>query len=186
MTMTLRLFAADDDNPFNAYGWSIDLESGSPDLTIDAPAESFPVSSVEVTLDPWTSWSAEFSPALTDPGLSGASLADLWTDGDTLIASEGDDILRLTEFDDQATGGYGNDLIDGRGGDDWLRGGADDDVVYGGEGNDRIEGLDGYDALYGGLPMAWETVRVDPNAPRLIESRGVHIPASRPNPFLGK
>lgn len=43
-----------------------------------------------------------------------------------------------------------------------------------------------HDALYGGLPMAWETVRVDPNAPRLIESRGVHIPASRPNPFLGK
>lgn len=65
-------------------------------------------------------------------------------------AGEGADTITLTEFDDEAHGNGGDDVINGGGGDDRLFGGSGDDVVNGGDGNDIIDGESGSDLLNGG------------------------------------
>ena len=48
--------------------------------------------------------------------------------------SEGDDVLRGTEFNDAIDGWGGNDRLTGRGGNDVLTGGTGNDVLVGGSG----------------------------------------------------
>ncbi|NEQ48136.1 MAG: tandem-95 repeat protein [Leptolyngbya sp. SIOISBB] len=87
---------------------------------------------------------------------------------DTIIGSDGDDVINGLSDNDYLDGGAGNDVINGGSerdiviggsGDDALNGGSDDDdmtagvgndVANGGSGNDRITGDDGDDLLNGG------------------------------------
>ena len=76
-------------------------------------------------------------------------VADL-TSVEKLIASSGDDQIRLDDADNVASGGAGNDLIYGRGGNDTLDGGAGNDKLFGEAGNDKLTADAGTDELYGG------------------------------------
>jgi len=53
--------------------------------------------------------------------------------------------LRGTEDANELVGGFGNDVLEGRGGDDQLLGGAGSDVLRGGLGSDVLDGGDGID-----------------------------------------
>lgn len=70
-------------------------------------------------------------------------------------ASEGADIIKGSELDDSLNGGYGRDIILGKGGNDEI-GSLDygndeeDDVFLGMGGRDRIGGGSGNDLIYGG------------------------------------
>lgn len=59
--------------------------------------------------------------------------------------TEGDNVLRGTEFGDLIDGLGGNDLIAGRGGDDVLIGGMGSDTLDGSVGNDELRGGQGGD-----------------------------------------
>lgn len=61
---------------------------------------------------------------------------------ETNAASEGDDVLRGTDF---------HDVIDGYGGNDRLLGRAGNDLLTGGEGNDFLDGGAGNDEMRGGV-----------------------------------
>lgn len=67
-----------------------------------------------------------------------------------VFTGSGNDLIDLTEFDDEANGGAGNDEILGRGGNDELSGAAGDDVLDGGAGDDVLDGGAGADVLLGG------------------------------------
>lgn len=78
---------------------------------------------------------------------------------DTLVASEGKDMVEAGNGNDTVLAGSGNDLVDaGAGndrviagdGDDAVDGGAGNDVLMGGEGNDALSGGTGNDQLFGG------------------------------------
>lgn len=75
---------------------------------------------------------------------------------DTIIATEGDDVIDLTSqrfaFDGGVAvhGGNGNDVIWANCGENTLFGGAGDDSIVGGSGDDVIIGGAGNDTLHGG------------------------------------
>jgi len=69
---------------------------------------------------------------------------------DTILGSDGDDVLDGTKGDDLVLGGDGDDSIRGMGGDDCIMGGDGDDLLFGDEGDDYIEGGNGDDQLAGG------------------------------------
>ena len=87
---------------------------------------------------------------------------------DTLISSNGNDLLQGGDGQDKVIGGGGNDQLGGGTGADWLEGdsgndhlmgeegndylngGADDDSLIGGYGNDKLFGGEGDDQLQGG------------------------------------
>ncbi|HYH34661.1 MAG TPA: calcium-binding protein [Nocardioides sp.] len=80
------------------------------------------------------------------------------SDGDCVIAGEGDDQLlggtgsdHLSSGDgtDLASGGDGNDLVLGDDGTDVVLGGSHDDVLVGGLADDHLTGGDGDDRLHG-------------------------------------
>ena len=72
-------------------------------------------------------------------------------DGETIIGTEGNDVLNGTELADTLEGLDGNDRLYGRGGNDTLNGGAGSDQLYGHEGDDILDGGDGNDyTLVGG------------------------------------
>lgn len=144
MTVTLYLTAFDDSNPFNDYGWHLDFAVGTPTIIVDDQPGDFPVAQSSASLDNWYSWAALFSPELTDPGLSGAEISDLWSDGATVIGSRGADVLLMTEFAEQVSGDDGDDVIDGQGGNDNLVGGYGNDRLSGGAGDDVLTGNDEY------------------------------------------
>ena len=65
-------------------------------------------------------------------------------------ATNGNDYLRGTIFDDKIDGLKGNDEIHGRWGNDKLYGNDGVDKLYGEEGNDFLDGGKGQDLLFGG------------------------------------
>ena len=68
----------------------------------------------------------------------------------SIIGTEGDDMLVGTACADDIKGLGGNDLIDGGAGDDNIVGGAGNDILRGGDGNDIILGGAGNDQISGG------------------------------------
>jgi len=78
---------------------------------------------------------------------------------DTIMGTEGDDVIVAlkgndTVFglggDDTICGNQGNDTINGGKGDDHLRGGNGNDTISGNRGNDTLRGRKGNDSLHGG------------------------------------
>ncbi|MFM9966962.1 MAG: calcium-binding protein, partial [Burkholderiales bacterium] len=69
---------------------------------------------------------------------------------DTLLGSEGSDIIQSLGGGDGVYARGGSDLVFGGTGDDQLYGEAGDDVLFGEDGKDRIWGDAGEDDLYGG------------------------------------
>ena len=59
----------------------------------------------------------------------------------TIIGTEGDDVIDGTD---------GDDLIFGLGGNDTINGNSGNDCIYGGNGNDTIDGNSGFDYIFGG------------------------------------
>jgi Ca2+-binding RTX toxin-like protein len=68
----------------------------------------------------------------------------------SIVGTDGDDMLLGTACADAIEGRGGNDIIDARAGDDLIDGGAGDDHIVGGSGNDIIRGGDGNDIIFGG------------------------------------
>lgn len=68
----------------------------------------------------------------------------------SVIGTDGDDMLLGTACADEILGKDGNDIIDGRAGDDVTDGGAGDDHIVGGNGNDILCGGYGNDIIFGG------------------------------------
>jgi Ca2+-binding RTX toxin-like protein len=68
----------------------------------------------------------------------------------SLVGTDGDDMLLGTSCADAIDGRGGNDIIDARAGDDLIDGGAGDDHIVAGAGNDIIRGGDGNDIIFGG------------------------------------
>jgi Ca2+-binding RTX toxin-like protein len=68
----------------------------------------------------------------------------------TVVATNGDDVIRGTPGDDVINALKGDDRIWGRGGNDRLCGGRGDDRVYGNPGRDRVKGGPGEDHARGG------------------------------------
>jgi uncharacterized protein YukE len=69
---------------------------------------------------------------------------------DSLYGLQGRDIIQGGDGDDYLSGGDDNDYLDGGAGNDDLAGGVSDDVLYGLDGNDRLWGGGGNDYLDGG------------------------------------
>ncbi|WP_114948332.1 calcium-binding protein [Microvirga calopogonii] len=68
----------------------------------------------------------------------------------SIVGTDGDDMLLGSACADEIMGKGGNDIIDGRAGDDLIDGGAGDDHIMGGAGNDILRGGDGNDIIFGG------------------------------------
>lgn len=68
----------------------------------------------------------------------------------SIIGTDGDDMLVGTACTDEIQGRGGNDIIDARAGDDLIDGGTGDDHIIGGAGNDIIHGGEGNDIVFGG------------------------------------
>ncbi|EHU4850665.1 hypothetical protein KY881_004572, partial [Vibrio vulnificus] len=76
------------------------------------------------------------------------------TDGTTftpqslpLYASDGDDVIQGSGFNEQITAGAGNDIVYADGGEDVVDGGVGADELHGGDGNDQLFGGEGNDTL---------------------------------------
>lgn len=70
---------------------------------------------------------------------------------DNFTGGKQDEIINARGGDDSVSGGRGNDVINGGAGNDVLKGGADDDTLNGGADNDVLLGGSGDDTLNGGL-----------------------------------
>ena len=68
---------------------------------------------------------------------------------DTLVGSNGPDILEDGPGNDSISGGYGDDFLVGTWGNDTMKGGYGRDLVTGGYGNDLLFGDGHLDTLYG-------------------------------------
>ena len=92
------------------------------------------------------------------PGAQGAEavchgvVADIagTSNSETLIGTEGDDVIAAGGGSDIIDGRGGRDLICGGSGNDVIDGGTARDTIYGGNGNDTIDGGGGNDLIYGG------------------------------------
>jgi Ca2+-binding RTX toxin-like protein len=71
------------------------------------------------------------------------------TNDDTLLGSQGDDLMAGLSGDDNLSGGQGDDQIIGMGGDDTVTGGSGADTAFGGPGVDSVSGDQGADTLWG-------------------------------------
>ncbi|WP_134498857.1 calcium-binding protein [Microvirga pakistanensis] len=67
----------------------------------------------------------------------------------SIVGTDGDDVLLGTACADEIEARAGNDIIDGRAGDDLIDGGTGDDHIVGGAGNDIIHGGNGNDIIFG-------------------------------------
>ena len=81
---------------------------------------------------------------------SSANLITGTEDGETILGTNGDDIIEALGGDDFVLGKRGDDVIHGGGGNDNLNGGSGDDLLDGGVDNDSISGSSGNDILLGG------------------------------------
>lgn len=71
-------------------------------------------------------------------------MPSIYTNGITLVSTDGDDELTGSDEADTLIGGDGNNRITGNGGDDSLDGGAGRDYLYGGAGSDTYIYKKGY------------------------------------------
>jgi len=81
---------------------------------------------------------------------AGADIILGTSNGESISAFGGDDIVCAAGGADTVTGGAGKDVIKGEGGNDTLKGGSGNDTLKGGSGNDTLKGGDGNDAHNGG------------------------------------
>ena len=73
------------------------------------------------------------------------------TNGNDLISGlGGDDLILGKDGQDSLNGNNGKDIIFGEAGDDLIRGGNGNDLLFGGGGNDTINGGAGKDIIFGG------------------------------------
>ena len=116
------------------------------------------------TLKTWVSEAdgkAAQEKVLTDLGVksgnadaSGTAKAEIFYDGSngsTINAGGGNDIVFGGGGNDVLNGGSGDDMLNGEGGNDSLSGGGGQDRLSGGAGNDWLLGGDGNDTLNGGV-----------------------------------
>lgn len=82
-------------------------------------------------------------------GTNGRDVIDGTIGADKIYGNGGDDLIRAGDGNDLVNGGEGRDFIDGGRGHDQILGGLGADYVRGGEGNDYVNGGTGADALYG-------------------------------------
>ncbi len=68
---------------------------------------------------------------------------------DAVNGQAGNDSISGAQGEDVLSGGLGNDSIDGGNGADFLTGQAGDDSINGGDGNDTLRGFEGNDTLIG-------------------------------------
>ncbi len=172
-----------------AYSWDEELEALVGDL---APVAGALTTSIQNDREAGLAQLGDFLFALKGTGMLSrmdvesfkAQLlplgADVGQTFDTALAgwvsangpTEGNDVLRGSEFDDVLDGRGGNDRLLGRGGDDALIGGADNDVLDGGAGNDELTGGtgsdtyrygrgDGHDIIIEDSWIAGETDRIE-------------------------
>lgn len=158
-----------------AYSWDAETESVVGDLT--AVAQTL-ASRIESDRDAGLNDLGDFLYSLKGMGLLNrldvasfkAELLPLGTDvAQTMDAAlkgwvaggptEGDDVLRGTEFSDLLDARGGNDRLLGRGGNDTLNGGSGNDVLDGGAGNDDLRGGAGADTYIFGRGAGHDTVR---------------------------
>ncbi|KPK77594.1 MAG: hypothetical protein AMJ79_02710, partial [Phycisphaerae bacterium SM23_30] len=78
---------------------------------------------------------------------AGIGFTDTLLEIENLEGSEFDDILRGDASANEIIGGYGNDILDGRGGDDYLEGEDGDDILMDTSGDDVLIGGFGNDTL---------------------------------------
>lgn len=71
-------------------------------------------------------------------------------DVDTLVPTDGDDVLLGGLGNDSLVGWSGDDYLGGNGGADTLSGDAGDDTLLGGAGDDTLFGGEGHNLIYGG------------------------------------
>lgn len=88
--------------------------------------------------------------ALVAPVNAGAARATSSSTSCTIIGTAGDDTLIGTDGPDVICALAGNDTITGLGGDDLIYGGPGNDTIDAGDGNDRAFGLAGDDTINGG------------------------------------
>ena len=70
---------------------------------------------------------------------------------DTLWGADGNDYIIGMDGNDQIDGGTGNDDVNGNMGADTVFGGTGNDNLFGGQGNDNLQGQDGSDYISGDL-----------------------------------
>jgi len=144
MPIALILGPTSHPNPFVEYAWDLDLAAGgAPDLTFTdkPPSATFSLYSYGGFGGGARFWSVEFSAPVEWTSIEGKRVADLWGDGTTVIGySNADNRLMMTDFGENAAGGFHDDVINGRGGNDHLIGDFGKDWLAGGLGNDLLDG----------------------------------------------
>lgn len=78
----------------------------------------------------------------------------------TLVGTEGDDVMKGALGDDTISGLAGHDTIDGGGGNDTISGGDGDDRLTGSAGNDILDGNAGFNGVYYQLSPTGVTVNL--------------------------
>jgi Ca2+-binding RTX toxin-like protein len=98
---------------------------------------------------------------------------------DTVVGSDGPDLISGGEGNDTLSGGGGDDRIVGDHGNDTMNGGAGDDTLVwnNGDGTDVINGDDGRDDVeVNGSPTAGDVFTVQPNGSRIKFDRTNLVP----------
>jgi len=93
---------------------------------------------------------SEFN-GVPEEGVSGKNdKKDSSSDGQTIVGTDGDDLIIATGVNQTIFGKKGKDKIKVKGGKNKIYGGKDDDDCEGGDGDDEIKGDRGNDVVYGG------------------------------------
>ena len=94
---------------------------------------------------------SEFN-GVPEEGVSGKNdkKDDSSSDGQTIVGTDGDDLIIATGVNQTIFGKKGKDKIKVKGGKNKIYGGKDDDDCEGGDGDDEINGDRGNDVVYGG------------------------------------
>jgi hypothetical protein len=99
---------------------------------------------------------------------------------DTVVGSDGPDLILGGEGNDVLSGGAGDDRIVGDRGTDTMNGGAGDDTLVwnNGDGTDVMNGDAGRDDVeVNGAPTAGDVFTVEPNGPRIRFDRTNLVPS---------
>ncbi|MEZ5983790.1 MAG: calcium-binding protein [Parvularculaceae bacterium] len=91
----------------------------------------------------------EFDLTGDDSGYVSRNVSAATALGDSIMGSQGADMIDGLGGDDTLDGSWGDDVLSGADGEDLLLGGDDDDIVSGGDGADTIYGGAGLDTLSG-------------------------------------
>lgn len=98
----------------------------------------------------YTDASGAVTLSLSDGGTGGEATGDRFTSIEWVWGSDYDDNITGDYNDNRLEGRDGNDTLNGEGGNDRLLGGNGDDTINGGSGVDTIFGQDGDDVMNGG------------------------------------